>query len=206
MTEIPYNPLDKKHLGESIATALLVQPASPLEDLPRRNFVGAGVYAIYYRGDFEPYELLSKANTDDFEIPIYVGKAVPEGSRTGFEVLAGDLTTNLCERMKEHRRSVRQAENISETHFWCRWIVVESIWIPLGEAVMIDRFKPLWNSRILDGFGNHTPGSGRIEGARSRWDTLHPGRSWAPRYPARTETPAQIAADAIGYLRERIGH
>ena len=47
----PYNPLDKKNLGVSAATALL---SSAVHNLPPEKFIGAGVYAIYYRGEFEP--------------------------------------------------------------------------------------------------------------------------------------------------------
>lgn len=49
MTEakiIPFNPLDKRHLGESVAQAMLRQPVMPLADLV--SFAGAGIYALYY--------------------------------------------------------------------------------------------------------------------------------------------------------------
>jgi len=32
---------------------------------------------------------------------------------------------------------------------------------------------------LIDGFGNHDPGKGRYEQAKSDWDVCHPGRSWA---------------------------
>ncbi len=44
----PYNPLEKRHLAESIANALLVRPVGPLP--PEDPFEGAGVYVIYYTG------------------------------------------------------------------------------------------------------------------------------------------------------------
>jgi len=78
----PYNPLDKKNLGRSISHALTDQPALALGRL--KPFIGAGVYMIYYVGDFEPYAHVAALNIDDkFEFPIYVGKAVPSGSRRG---------------------------------------------------------------------------------------------------------------------------
>ena len=40
----PYNPLDKRNLGASVAAAML---ASPVHTLPPEPFIGAGVYAIY---------------------------------------------------------------------------------------------------------------------------------------------------------------
>jgi len=46
-------------------------------------------------------------------------------------------------------------------------------------------------------------GAGRRAGARSRWDTLHPGRPWAPLFPARSESADDIAADVTEYLSQR---
>ena len=57
---------------------------------------------------------------------------------------------------------------------------IESDLIVPVEAEMIRRYTPLWNS-VVDGFGNHDPGSGRYNQAKSEWDVLHPGRSWAER-------------------------
>ena len=75
----PYNPLDKRHLGEQVAEALLAQDVQPL---PPSRFIGAGVYALYYIGDFPAYATLAEVNKNDLYLcPIYVGKAVPEGAR-----------------------------------------------------------------------------------------------------------------------------
>ena len=66
---VPFNPLDKRHLGESVGQAMLRQPVFPLEKL--EAFQGAGIYAIYYTGDFEGYEVIAEANRDDaFRAPI----------------------------------------------------------------------------------------------------------------------------------------
>ena len=75
----PYNPLDKRNLGESVAGAML---KSEIHPLPPEKFMGAGIYAIYYTGDFEAYKDLSAVNREGkFARPIYVGKAVPAGAR-----------------------------------------------------------------------------------------------------------------------------
>ena len=76
----PYNPLDKRNLGASVAATML---AAPIHSLPPEPFIGAGVYAIYYRGDFAPYRRLAELNRDVYKVPIYVGKAVPAGARKG---------------------------------------------------------------------------------------------------------------------------
>jgi len=56
--------------------------------------------------------------------------------------------------------------------------VVDDVWIPLGENVLIETFKPVWN-RAIDGFGNKVPGRRRQTQFRSPWDVLHPGRKLA---------------------------
>ncbi|MFH7468019.1 Eco29kI family restriction endonuclease, partial [Pseudomonas syringae group genomosp. 7] len=81
-----------------------------------------------------------------------------------------------------------------------RFLVVDDIWIPLGESLIISRFTPVWNS-LIDGFGNHNPGKGRHAGMRTRWDVLHPGRVWAERLSDRPESQLRVAEDAATYLR-----
>nr|WP_167755374.1 Eco29kI family restriction endonuclease [Pseudomonas aeruginosa] len=190
--------MDKKNLGASVAEALLTKEVHPLGDLP--VFEGAGIYAIYYTGDFASYAQVSRLNVDGkFMLPIYVGKAVPPGARMGasLELAAGKV---LHKRLKEHAESIKAAENLDINDFHCRFLVVDDIWIPLGESLIIARFTPVWNS-LIDGFGNHNPGKGRHAGMRPRWDVLHPGREWALRLAERPETQAQIAQDAETYLR-----
>jgi hypothetical protein len=76
-----FNPLDKRNLGESVARAMLQQPIVPL---PPEPFNGAGIYAIYYYGSFQLYADLTGRNIEgNNPMPIYVGKSVPPGARTG---------------------------------------------------------------------------------------------------------------------------
>lgn len=201
MTEgslIPFNPLDKRHLGESVGQAMLRRPAVPMNELS--EFDGAGIYAIYYTGAFPAYEAIARSNADGrFNAPIYVGKAVPKGARRG-----GDLESSpgkvLYNRLMQHARSIEQAENLELADFHCRFLIVDDIWIPLGESLLIARFSPLWN-KLIDGFGNHDPGRGRHAGLRPRWDVLHPGRPWAELCQARNETAEQIVLEVRDYLR-----
>jgi len=174
----PYNPLAKQNLGKSVAEALLIKPMEPL---PPTSFEGAGIYAIYYLGDFPHYrELAESCKPSETAIPIYVGKAVPKGSRKGLLGLDGKPSRALFNRLQEHADTIDSASNIKLADFRCRYLTVDDIWIPLGEALLIETFRPLWNIAV-DGFGNHDPGSGRHEGKNSSWDVLHPGRSWATR-------------------------
>ena len=196
-----YDPLDKRNLGTSVADAMLAREVEPLDDLGK--FAGAGIYAIYYTGDFEAYALVADRNEEGrFEVPLYVGKAVPPGARKGrFGLDDPTANTALHKRLEEHGKSIRQAENLSIEHFWCRFLVTQDIWIPLAEALLVSRFSPLWN-KFVDGFGNHDPGKGRYEQQRSRWDALHPGRPWADKCRDRDESSDEIAADVVSHLRQ----
>jgi len=198
----PFNPLAISNLAESVVTQLLASAGAPLTDIS--DIDGAGVYAIYYTGataPFAPYADLASANVDELTQPIYVGKAIPAGGRKGVAVAANSRA--LVGRLREHRDSVVAANNLAAEDFAARWLVVEDIWIPLGESLLISRFSPLWNA-LIDGFGNHDPGAGRRKGMRSRWDTLHPGRGWADLLPSRPEAAAALEAEAREYLRSRL--
>nr|WP_152665884.1 Eco29kI family restriction endonuclease [Mycobacterium sp. UM_NZ2] len=197
-----FNPLDMENLAQSIVTRIEQMEPVPLDDVPA--FRGAGVYAIYYSGEFGPYAQLTAVNKNPPGHPIYVGKAVPAGGRRGLEAVEHTNTTALVSRVRQHANSVRAVENLDIAFFTVRWLVVEDIWIPLGESAMIRRYRPVWNA-LLDGFGNHDPGRGRIHGVRSMWDTLHPGRPWATKYPERDDTATEISRDVAQYLADRLG-
>jgi len=198
---VPFNPLDKRNLGASIGEALIEQAAVPLASLPR--FDGAGIYAIYYHGTFEAYQALADCNKDGiFNVPIYVGKAIPQGSRRG-GTLESPIGPDLRKRLQQHAKSIERSSNLEIEDFHCRFLVVDDVFISLGESLTIARFGPLWNS-IIDGFGNNAPGVGRGQGMRPRWDTLHPGRAWAETLPPRPESAADIAVEAREYLRNSL--
>jgi|SRR5579862_5451988 len=190
MPEKIFNPLDKLNLAESLADAMLKRPVSSLP--PGQRFEGAGIYAIYYRGGFKPYEQLALKNIgDDPGAPIYVGKAVPPGARKGGFGLGADPGYALFKRLREHANSIEEANNLKAEDFQCRYLVCDDIWIPLGEALLIERFKPVWNV-LIEGFGIHTPGKGRNKQGRSKWDTLHQGRSLARGLPPNPLSENQI--------------
>jgi hypothetical protein len=162
------------HLAESVGNALLSSTATRADQMG--SFQGAGVYAIYYAGSEEPYEDLGVANEGLADgavgVPIYVGKADPPGTRKG--EATEKAHRKLYERLHEHRTSIDQATNLDVTDFFFRWLIVEPIWVPLGEQILIQKFAPVWN-RIGEGFGKHQQGGNRNE-ELSPWDTLHPGR------------------------------
>jgi hypothetical protein len=174
---IPYNPLDKTNLGRSVAEALLLRPVAALADTA--GLIGAGVYAIYYTGDFEPYRPVADQNRNEvFGQPIYVGKAVPKGARKGGLTFDASKGRALRSRLRQHATSIDETNNLQLADFYFRSLMVDDIWIPLGENMMIEQFKPIWNL-VIDGFGNKTPGVRRAAQHRSSWDVLHPGRQFA---------------------------
>jgi len=78
----------------------------------------------------------------------------------------------------------------------CRFVIFEdesSDMIGTIEAALIKIGKPLWNTS-LDGFGNHDPGSGRYEQAKSDWDVIHRGREWAEKCTGRHNSKATIVS------------
>ncbi|MDQ2843953.1 MAG: Eco29kI family restriction endonuclease [Acidobacteriota bacterium] len=104
---------------------------------------------------------------------------MPAGSRKGGLLTSDRPTYKLHARLKEHARSIGEVSNLNVNDFHYRYVVVDDIWIPLGEALMIHTFAPVWN-KVIDGFGIHTPGGNRPQ-TTSAWDTLHPGRSFVGR-------------------------
>lgn len=168
----PYNPLHRINLARSVEITLMQQPAYGLPLAERFN--GAGLYALYYVGDFAPYHPISSAGCT---VPIYVGKAEPAGSRKGLIDLSARVGPALYKRIADHVKSIEWARNLSIEDFRVRYLVVEDTFIGMGEALLIQQFRPLWNGHV-EGFGLHDPGAGRHGSERSEWDELHPGRPW----------------------------
>jgi hypothetical protein len=191
-TVVPFNPLERRVLGASIAEVLLTTRVYPLSiSFPLR---GPGVYAIYYTGTrFEPYALLSQQNAQGrFVWPIYVGQALPTGGRRG--ISTADNEPTLRKRLNKHRASIVAAtSDFSVDDFSYRALVMDDAFIRLAETSLLALYKPLWNN-FVDGFGNNAPGSGRGASKRSRWDTLHGGRAQALDHADRGETRAQLMA------------
>ncbi|CAI8907764.1 Eco29kI family restriction endonuclease [Pseudomonas sp. IT-194MI4] len=167
-----FDPSAPNTAGRVVALTLVAQPRHPLSEIP--DFYGAGVYAIYYRGDFVPYRLLS--NTDH---PIYIGQAAPDEASAKDAVGQG---TKLSARLREHARNIRKVDstlNISD--FECRFLIVQSGFQTSAENYLINFFRPIWNAetKVCFGLGKHGDSSDTRANKRSPWDTLHPGRTWA---------------------------
>jgi Eco29kI restriction endonuclease len=181
----------KKHIYRSEVFVELVKDAvrffngTPVHPLPPpETFLGTGVYALYYTGQNPLYGKYAELNRLAYSYPIYVGKAVPKGwrqSRTSDSALT--QSRELHNRLREHSRSINVGADLLIEDFMCRFVIFEdeaSDMISTIEAALIKLNQPLWNVTI-DGFGNHDPGRGRYEQAKSDWDVIHPGRPWAER-------------------------
>jgi hypothetical protein len=167
-----FDPTDPNTAGRVVALTLVAQRRHPLSAIP--EFYGAGVYAIYYKGNFEPYAPLS--GTDH---PIYVGKADPDSQSAKDAVSQG---IKLSGRLNEHAKGIRKAiSTLNIDDFECRFLIVQTGFQKSAEDYLINFFKPIWNSeqRICYGLGKHGDSSDTRGNKRSPWDTIHPGREWA---------------------------
>src|SRR3989338_1915636 len=149
---------------------------------PPEPFLGTGVYAIYYTGKNPIYKKYAELNRLSYSYPIYVGKAVPKGWRQArISDNRAEQSKELFNRLREHSRNIGNTQSLVPQDFSCRFVIFEGAsWDMIGtiEAALIKLNMPLWNTAV-DGFGNHDPGSGRYEQAKSGWDVIHPGRTWA---------------------------
>lgn len=172
-----------------------IQPMPPLED-----FEGAGVYALYFIGKKGIYKSFHEINRLDYRQPIYIGKAVPRGWRQGR--ISTSSSHELYRRLCDHTKSIEAASNLDISDFLCRFMILEnaaSNMIGTVEAALIRNYQPLWNC-IVDGFGNHDPGSGRYNQERSEWDTIHPGRIWASRCVESSKSLDDILSNVKRYF------
>lgn len=168
------DPGDPAVVGRFIALAMISQPRSALATA--EPFYGSGVYALYYKGDFELYAPLKNNET-----PIYVGKADPQSDTAKTPIEQGD---KLYGRLKDHRRSIQKtSDTLSVNDFEYRSLVVQSGWQGAAEDYLIYLFKPIWNNEtgICYGIGKHGDAPTTRANLRSPWDTIHPGRDWAYR-------------------------
>lgn len=195
MTDQPYNPLDKLNLARSIEREVLGREAIPLSAVDQIK--GAGIYVIYYAGPFASYHPISGN-----DVPIYIGKAIPKGGRKGG--LGADPAKGraMADRLGQHMRSISEVSNLEVADFHVRHLMVDDIWIPLGENMLIEQFKPVWN-RAIDGFGNKDPGRRRATQYKSPWDVLHPGRKFAEKLADGDLTPAFLVERIEDYFAGR---
>lgn len=190
---------------ELVKDAVRFFSGTPVHTLPPpEKFTGTGVYALYYTGRQGIYAKYGELNRLSYDYPIYVGKAVPKGWRQARHADNPDDQSNeLFSRLWQHSNSVKKVSGIEVQDFMCRFVIFEdagSDMIGTIEAALIKLHRPLWNMS-LDGFGNHDPGRGRYEQAKSDWDVLHEGRSWAERCRGQANNIKTIKANVAAHFR-----
>jgi hypothetical protein len=204
-------PFDReKHVYKNDAFVELVKDAirffngTPVHPLPPpEKFYGTGIYAVYYTGLADPYTKYAELNRLAYDFPIYVGKAVPKGWRQAraYKSATGK-SAELFSRLNEHANNIKRVASLDIEDFSCRFMIFEgssSDMIGTLEASVIKWKKPLWNT-YLDGFGNHDPGKGRYEQAKSEWDVVHPGRPWAVKCKGKTRSRKSIVSGVEWFL------
>jgi hypothetical protein len=168
-----FDPSQPQLFGIFAALAMVGQVRIPMRTLAGGRFFGSGVYAIYYKGDFDAYAALA-----DSEHPIYVGKSKPKLPNARDAREQGE---SLWGRLDDHAKSIRCAANLRIEDFDCRYLVVHTGWEPAAESALIRLFKPIWNkeTKVCSGIGKHGDDAETRQNGKAPWDTLHPGRSWA---------------------------
>lgn len=191
-----FDPANPSVVGRMVGITMVAQPRLPLADVGR--FYGSGVYAIYYKGDFEPYQAISGR-----EHPLYVGKADPADASGKTPYEQGE---RLARRLNEHRKNIEKATStLRPQDFEFRALVVQTGWQGSAESYLIHLFKPVWNSEIniCYGFGKHGDAAETRSNLRSPWDTLHPGRAWAGSlYIDDAKPRAQIVSEITAHLAQ----
>ncbi len=175
-------------------------PVMPLP--PKEPFKGAGVYAIYCIARTGIYKTFGeKINRKSYNVPIYVGKAVPSGWRQSRNIDSVENTA-LYGRLRQHSESIKFGKGLKLADFACRFVILEgetANMVAALEAAIIAEHSPLWNS-VIDGFGNHDPGKRRVTGKRPQWDCLHPGRPWAMRMSGESFSVPELKRRVTDYL------
>ncbi len=193
-----------EEFAEIVKDAVRFFNGTPVHPLPPpARFRGTGVYALYYTGRTGIYSKYGVLNRTAYSHPIYVGKAVPKGWRQARVVDDPDAqSSELRSRLAEHSQSVDKVSGINLTDFMCRFVILEgtaSDMIGTIEAALIKLHKPLWNTS-MDGFGNHTPGNGRFQQAKSDWDVIHVGRTWADKCTGVAKSPEAVLNSVTRHL------
>ena len=112
-----FDPSSPKTIGRFISIAMIAQDRVPLADV--EPFYGSGIYAIYYKGEYDLYKPILGTET-----PIYVGKADPA---TSVAEDPREQECRLARRLGDHRKNIsRAATTLDISDFDCRWLVVSS--------------------------------------------------------------------------------
>jgi len=175
----PINLEIRRNIGPRIVNALLKSPERPLA-IAMGTLEGVkarGMFTLYPRGDFPDfpaYRGYVNASLRGCRVPIFVGTA----------------SGPLYRRLERWYNILDEVDNLTPEQFTCRYLLLDKLYLPEGKEEVRRQFMPLWNV-YLKGHGNNDLGITHGAQERSRFDTVHPGRS-GTRGRSRKETPRQI--------------
>lgn len=205
---VPFKREDHIYHNEAFAElckdAVRAFNGTPVCELPPPRFTGSGVYAIYCtakKGIYERYG--NRVNRMGYNVPIYVGKAVPKGWRQSRT--AGVETDNgsaLRSRLVHHSKTILAVDNLNLEDFACRFMIFSGgsvDMIAAVEAALIAEYTPLWNA-VIDGFGNNDPGGRRMGGIVPKWHILHKGVKWASRMTGQRADVRHVQKSVMDYM------
>src|SRR4051812_45774358 len=109
-----FDPLSVENVGVTLAVELLEQP---LHKMPPERFFGAGVYALYYRGNHAAYKKLIQLDAGSSKYPIYIGKASGKSAKQGFKPRSTE-DTKLFSRIEQHAASIEETINLKKPDFF----------------------------------------------------------------------------------------
>lgn len=187
-----FDPADPTTAGRVVALTLVAQKRYRLARIPL--FYGAGVYALYYKGEAKRFPAYDPLVGKDH--PIYVGKADPADPAAKDAIGQGK---ELAKRLREHAARIMKAHTTLDIKdFECRFLICQSGIQRSAEAYLIHFFRPIWNSdtKICFGMSKHGDSADTRGNGRSPWFTMHPGVNWADNPILNDQKPkAQIEPD-----------
>lgn len=205
---VPFKREDHVYHNEAFAElckdAVRAFNGTPVCELPPPRFTGSGVYALYCtakKGLYERYG--NKVNRMGYNVPIYVGKAVPQGWRQSRTAgMATDKGTELRSRLVHHSKTILAVENLELSDFACRFMIFSGASVDMiaaVEAALIAEYTPLWNT-VIDGFGNNDPGGKRMGGVVPKWHILHKGVKWAAKMTGPRADVRKVQKSVMDYM------
>jgi hypothetical protein len=174
--------IDESDLALELIEDLFFADVEPL--VGGRVGRGPGCYLLLYRGRLKLYAPIAG------RWPIYAGS-----------------TGSLADRMGRHRVNLRSVHDLAAHDFDVIALPTPSLHLAAYlESVAIESFRPVWNHRLLRGFGSQPQGRARSHQRRSAWSVLHPGRPCGTGAALRSRKQLKaIATDHLTHTAPPIG-
>jgi hypothetical protein len=99
-----------------------------------KDFKGAGIYIIYYSGNYLPYARIAADNAKSRHTPIYIGKAIPKGGRMGVAKDSSADSAALMLRLRKNSTKIKGSQNLDISDFYFKYLIIEDVFIPLARV------------------------------------------------------------------------